>query len=115
MKGPRIDDRINFLKGIERDWKDWSAGKKPGRVNIRWIGIPISLIAALIVTEILNADTSLFWLLSILSLLGLPLWFFYWPPLVHGKRKYRTKFGHMSRLILMPCVPWPSLFFTRMS
>ncbi len=28
MKGPRIDDRINFLRGIERDWKDWSAGKK---------------------------------------------------------------------------------------
>lgn len=27
MKGPRIDDRINFLRGIERDWKDWSAGK----------------------------------------------------------------------------------------
>ena len=28
MKGPRIDDRINFLRGIERDWKDWSAGKQ---------------------------------------------------------------------------------------
>lgn len=27
MKGPRTDDRINFLRGIERDWKDWSAGK----------------------------------------------------------------------------------------
>ena len=27
MKGARIDDRINFLRGIERDWKDWSAGK----------------------------------------------------------------------------------------
>lgn len=28
MKGARIDDRFNFLRGIERDWKDWSAGKK---------------------------------------------------------------------------------------
>lgn len=28
MKGPRTDDRISFLRGIERDWKNWSAGKK---------------------------------------------------------------------------------------
>lgn len=27
MKGARIDDRISFLRGIERDWKNWSAGK----------------------------------------------------------------------------------------
>ena len=27
MKGARIDDRISFLRGIERDWEDWSAGK----------------------------------------------------------------------------------------
>ncbi|MFZ5325410.1 hypothetical protein ACOY6L_19280 [Enterobacter roggenkampii] len=27
MKEPRIDDRIDFLRGIEQDWKDWSAGK----------------------------------------------------------------------------------------
>lgn len=76
MKGPHIDDRINFLRGIEQDCKDWSAGKKPGRVSMKWIGIPISLMAALIVTEILNADTSLFWILFILALPGLPLWMY---------------------------------------
>nr|WP_172689239.1 hypothetical protein [Enterobacter cloacae]AQX35394.1 hypothetical protein PIMI5_00081 [Enterobacter cloacae] len=76
MKGPRIDDRINFLRGIERDWKDWSAGKKPGRVSMKWIGVPISLVAALMVTEILKTDTTLFWIPFIITLLGLPLWIF---------------------------------------
>ena len=27
MKELCIDDRISFLRSIERDWKDWSAGK----------------------------------------------------------------------------------------
>ena len=38
MKGPRIDDRINFLRGIERDWKDWSAGKNKTPLDI-FVGV----------------------------------------------------------------------------
>lgn len=39
MKGPRIDDRINFLRGIERDWKDWSAGKNTKPHWIFFVGV----------------------------------------------------------------------------
>ncbi|HGL6850362.1 TPA: hypothetical protein ACKF43_004157 [Enterobacter hormaechei] len=39
MKGPRIHDRINFLRGIERDWKDWSAGKNTKPHWIFFVGV----------------------------------------------------------------------------
>lgn len=39
MKGPRIDDRIKFLRGIERDWKDWSAGKNTKPHWIFFVGV----------------------------------------------------------------------------
>ena len=39
MKGPRTDDRINFLRGIERDWKDWSAGKNTKPHWIFFVGV----------------------------------------------------------------------------
>lgn len=34
MKGLCIDDCINFLRGIEWDWKDWFVGKK---IKFYWI------------------------------------------------------------------------------
>lgn len=42
MKGARIDDRINFLRGIERDWKDWSAGKNTKPHWIFLVGVLIA-------------------------------------------------------------------------
>lgn len=42
MRGPRTDDRISFLRGIERDWKDWSAGKNTKPHWIFLVGILIA-------------------------------------------------------------------------
>ncbi|EKS6398185.1 TPA: MgtC/SapB family protein [Enterobacter hormaechei subsp. steigerwaltii] len=39
MRGPRTDDRISFLRGIERDWTDWSAGKNTKPHWIFLVGI----------------------------------------------------------------------------
>lgn len=42
MRVPRTDDRISFLRGIERDWKDWSAGKNTKPHWIFLVGILIA-------------------------------------------------------------------------
>ncbi|MFW7199333.1 MgtC/SapB family protein [Enterobacter sp. BNK-16] len=42
MKGPRIDDRISFLRGIERDWKNWSAGKNTKPHWIFLVGVLVA-------------------------------------------------------------------------
>ncbi|HFK4066741.1 TPA: MgtC/SapB family protein [Kluyvera ascorbata] len=42
MKEPHTDDRISFLRGIERDWKDWSAGKNTKPHWIVLVGILIA-------------------------------------------------------------------------
>ena len=39
MRGPRTDDRISFLRGIERDWTDWSAAKNTKPHWIFLVGI----------------------------------------------------------------------------
>jgi uncharacterized membrane protein HdeD (DUF308 family) len=111
MKGARIDDRISFLRGIERDWKDWSAGKN---TKPHWL----FLVGGLTATGMLIFS---FWShnqrLTVASIaVGIA---FLLAGLLQAcetwEEKYSGKFGHMSRLILMPCAPWPFLFFTRIS
>lgn len=111
MKGPRIDDRINFLRGIERDWKDWSAGKKTKPHWIFFVGVLTA--TGMLIFSFWSGNQRLAvasFAIGIAFILAGLL-----QPGETWEEKYRRKFGHMSRLILMPCVPWPSLFFIRMS